>query len=196
MLDLRYDYLPKSPADDYRLKRLRNRDLPREDFVRIVRGFGGMLRRYARNQYLQSEEPYAVVVMRAGAGLWSGAENAGYFDEVGFINITRNEVTHQPTADMFKCRSNIGDKPVVIYETMLATGRSAALATKLVKETVRPSRIILLNLLAAPQGVKLMNRQHPDVTIVTANLDKGLDKDQFIVPGLGDAGDRLYGSYN
>jgi uracil phosphoribosyltransferase len=112
---------------------------------------------------------------------------------VGFIGLYRNEETLEPVEYYVKLPQDVAARDVILLDPMLATGNSTAAAVEIVKAAGAPS-IRLIAIIAAPEGVARIERAHPDVRIVVAALDRGLDVRGFIVPGLGDAGDRLYGT--
>jgi len=112
---------------------------------------------------------------------------------VGFIGLYRNEETLQPVEYYVKLPQDVADRDVILLDPMLATGNSTAHAVKLVKDAGATS-VRLIAIIAAPEGIKNIQDNHPDVQIVVAAIDRGLNEKGFIVPGLGDAGDRLYGT--
>jgi uracil phosphoribosyltransferase len=112
---------------------------------------------------------------------------------VGFIGLYRDEKTLQPVQYYFKVPSSLEERFVIAVDPMLATGNSSAAAIDLLKKA-GAKEIRFLCLLAAPEGVAHMKAAHPDVPIVTAALDERLNEKGYIVPGLGDAGDRLFGT--
>lgn len=134
-----------------------------------------------------------VSILRAGNGLLDGILELVPSARVGFIGLYRDPVTLQPVQYYCKLPSEISERLVIVVDPMLATGNSSARAIDLLKEA-GAKNIIFLCLLAAPEGVQRMKEAHPDVPVVTAALDDYLDEQGYIVPGLGDAGDRLYGT--
>ena len=112
---------------------------------------------------------------------------------VGFVGLYRDEETLQPVEYYFKVPDSLEDRVVIAVDPMLATGNSSAAAIQRLKEAgARDIRFLCL--LAAPEGVERMQAAHPDVPIVTAALDEKLNEHGYIVPGLGDAGDRMFGT--
>ena len=112
---------------------------------------------------------------------------------VGFVGLYRDEETLQPVEYYFKVPDSLEDRVVIAVDPMLATGNSSAAAIQRLKEAgARDIRFLCL--LAAPEGVERMQAAHPDVPIVTAALDDKLNEHGYIVPGLGDAGDRMFGT--
>lgn len=134
-----------------------------------------------------------VSILRAGNGLLDGVLELIPSARVGFIGLYRDPATLQPVQYYFKVPAELGERLVICLDPMLATGHSAAKAVSLLKEA-GADNIRFLCLLAAPEGVACMKAEHPDVPIVTAALDERLNEHGYIVPGLGDAGDRMYGT--
>lgn len=134
-----------------------------------------------------------VSILRAGNGLLDGMLDLIPSARVGFVGLYRDEETLQPIQYYCKLPSELQDRLVIAVDPMLATGNSSAAAIDLLKEAGATS-IRFLCLLAAPEGVARMKEAHPDVPIVTAALDERLNELGYIVPGLGDAGDRMFGT--
>ncbi|SLN48548.1 Uracil phosphoribosyltransferase [Roseivivax jejudonensis] len=134
-----------------------------------------------------------ISILRAGNGLLDGVLELVPAARVGFIGLYRDEVTLQPVQYYFKVPDGLEDRLVIAVDPMLATGNSSAAAIDLLKRA-GATNIRFLCLLAAPEGVAKMKAAHPDVPIVTAALDARLNEKGFIVPGLGDAGDRMFGT--
>ncbi|MBV7409202.1 uracil phosphoribosyltransferase [Maritimibacter sp. DP1N21-5] len=134
-----------------------------------------------------------ISILRAGNGLLDGVLELIPSARVGFVGLYRDEETLKPVQYYFKVPKNLGDRMVIAVDPMLATGNSSAAAIDLLKEA-GATNIRFLCLLAAPEGVARMKEAHPDVPIVTASLDERLNEKGYIVPGLGDAGDRMFGT--
>jgi uracil phosphoribosyltransferase len=134
-----------------------------------------------------------VPILRAGLSLVEAFIEMIPYAKVGHIGLQRDEETFQPVEYYYKAPKNMGDATVVILDPMLATGGSASVATDFLKKR-GAKEIIMANLIAAPEGVKRMEQDHPNVKIYTAQLDRELNKSAYIVPGLGDAGDRTFGT--
>lgn len=134
-----------------------------------------------------------VSILRAGNGLLDGILDLIPSARVGFVGLYRDEQTLQPVQYYFKVPTELEDRLVIAVDPMLATGNSSAAAIDLLKEA-GARNIRFLCLLAAPEGVARMQEAHPDVPIVTAALDSHLNEKGYIVPGLGDAGDRMFGT--
>jgi len=134
-----------------------------------------------------------VSILRAGNGLLDGILELIPAARVGFVGLYRDEETLQPVQYYFKVPTQLEDRTVIVVDPMLATGNSSAAAIDLIKQAGAKD-IRFLCLLAAPEGVERMKAAHPDVPIVTASVDKRLNDHGYIVPGLGDAGDRMFGT--
>ncbi|NKX44573.1 uracil phosphoribosyltransferase [Roseicyclus persicicus] len=134
-----------------------------------------------------------VSILRAGNGLLDGILDLIPNARVGFVGLYRDPETLQPVQYYFKVPSELEDRVTIVVDPMLATGNSSVAAIDLLKKA-GANNIRFLCLLAAPEGVARMKAAHPDVPIVTAALDSHLNDHGYIVPGLGDAGDRMYGT--
>ncbi|KPP92523.1 MAG: uracil phosphoribosyltransferase UppS [Rhodobacteraceae bacterium HLUCCA08] len=134
-----------------------------------------------------------VSILRAGNGLLDGVLELIPSARVGFVGLYRDEETLQPVQYYFKVPQDLGGRMVIAVDPMLATGNSSAAAIDLLKQA-GATDIRFLCLLAAPEGIKRMEQAHPDVPIVTAAVDECLNDHGYIVPGLGDAGDRMFGT--
>lgn len=137
--------------------------------------------------------PTVVPVLRAGLGMSKGVLDMLPSARVGHIGLSRNEETLQPRKYLATLPEDLHAGPVLLLDPMLATGGSASYATKMVKDA-GATDVRMLCLLAAPEGARRMLDDHPDVPVYTAALDRELDENGFIRPGLGDAGDRLFGT--
>jgi uracil phosphoribosyltransferase len=134
-----------------------------------------------------------ISILRAGNGLLDGVLELVPSARVGFVGLYRDEETLQPVQYYFKVPEALQDRLVIAVDPMLATGNSSVVAVDLLKQA-GATNIRFLCLLAAPEGVARMREAHPDVPIVTAALDSSLNEKGYIVPGLGDAGDRMFGT--
>ena len=142
--------------------------------------------------YEIENENVAVSVLRAGLGLVDGVKDLIPNVAFGYIGVQRNEETAEPEY-YYENLPNLENKNVFILEPMLATGGSLSFAIDKVKES-SPKNIIALTVISAPEGIKKLEETHPDVTLVTGNIDEKLNENWYIVPGLGDMGDRLFGT--
>lgn len=132
-------------------------------------------------------------ILRAGIGMLDGVLSLIAGARVGFIGLYRDEETLQAIEYYVKLPQDIADRDVFLLDPMLATGNSTAAAVATVKKAGAQS-IRLIAIIAAPEGIERLHAEHPDVAIVVAAVDRGLNERGFIVPGLGDAGDRLFGT--
>ncbi len=134
-----------------------------------------------------------VPILRAGLGLVDGLLNLLPVAKVGHIGLYRDHETHTPVFYYCKLPEDIDHRMVIITDPMLATGGSASDAIKMLKEK-GCTNIRLMCLVAAPEGIRRVQTDHPDVDIYTASLDERLNDNAYILPGLGDAGDRIFGT--
>ena len=134
-----------------------------------------------------------ISILRAGNGLLDGMLELIPSARVGFVGLYRDEKTLKPVQYYFKVPDHLDERLVIAVDPMLATGNSSVAAIDLLKQA-GATNIRFLCLLAAPEGVARMKEAHPDVPIVTAALDEKLNENGYIVPGLGDAGDRMFGT--
>jgi uracil phosphoribosyltransferase len=134
-----------------------------------------------------------ISILRAGNGLLDGVLELIPSARVGFVGLYRDEETLKPVQYYYKAPTELGERLVVAVDPMLATGNSSVAAIDLLKEA-GATNIRFLCLLAAPEGIARMKEAHPDVPIVTAAIDSHLNEQGYIVPGLGDAGDRMFGT--
>ncbi len=134
-----------------------------------------------------------VPILRAGLGLQSGVVNMIPAAKIGHIGLYRDPETLKPVEYYCKMPSDIAERTMLVVDPMLATGGSAAAALTMLKEK-GAKKLILMCLVAAPEGVKVINNEHPDVPVYVAAVDEKLNEHGYIVPGLGDAGDRIFGT--
>jgi uracil phosphoribosyltransferase len=132
-------------------------------------------------------------VLRAGLGMLDGVLSLVSSARVGFLGMYRDEETLKPVEYYVKLPGDLDQRDAIVLDPMLATGNSSTAAISTVKNAGARS-VILVCLVSAPEGIERVHGEHPDVQIVTAAVDRGLDERGFIIPGLGDAGDRLYGT--
>ncbi|MFB2593224.1 uracil phosphoribosyltransferase [Paracoccus sp. p4-l81] len=146
-----------------------------------------------RAPILDGKKLALVSILRAGNGLLDGILELIPAARVGFIGLYRDPETLQPVQYYCKLPAGLEDRLTIAVDPMLATGNSSVAAIDLLKKQ-GARNIRMLCLLAAPEGVARMQAAHPDVPIITAALDERLDEHGYIVPGLGDAGDRMFGT--
>ena len=143
---------------------------------------------------LKSKDPVLVPILRAGLGMLEGLETLMPQSQVGHLGLYRDEETKEPVEYLLRLPS-LQDRNVIAVDPMLATGNSAKYALDvLIREGADPSRIRFMALLAAPEGVQVLLDAYPDIPVYVAALDEKLNEKAYIVPGLGDAGDRLFGT--
>ncbi|ACI52755.1 uracil phosphoribosyltransferase [Gluconacetobacter diazotrophicus PA1 5] len=134
-----------------------------------------------------------VSILRAGNGILDGMLDLLPAARVGHIGLFRDHATLEPVEYYMKLPDDIGERVCIVVDPMLATGHSAAAAIDRLKGA-GARHVVFVCLLAAPEGVAFLSRAHPDVKIITCAIDRGLDDHGYIRPGLGDAGDRLFGT--
>ena len=140
------------------------------------------------------EDRYAFIpILRAGMGMLDGVIRIVPNAKVGHIGMYRDEKTYQPVNYFFKVPKEIEKKEVFLLDPMLATGGSANDAIDILKEK-GVKKIKFLCIISAPEGIEAVTKKHPDVKIYTAHIDRELNDNKYICPGLGDAGDRLFGT--
>ena len=147
----------------------------------------------AKTKVLAGRKLALVPILRAGMGMLDGMLSLIPAAKVGFIGLYRNEETLQPVEYFCKLPSDIDERDVLVLDPMLATGGSAVDAITLIKKR-GAKHIKFIGLLAAPEGMKALHEAHPDVDIYVGALDERLNDKGYIVPGLGDAGDRIFGT--
>jgi uracil phosphoribosyltransferase len=146
-----------------------------------------------KQKYLEGKKVAVTPVLRAGVGMLDGVLSLISSARVGFIGMYRDEETLQPVQYFVKLPADMNERDAIVLDPMLATGNSSAAAIEVVKEAGART-VTLVCLVAVQEGIDRVHRDHPDVHIVCAAIDRELDERGFIVPGLGDAGDRLYGT--
>jgi uracil phosphoribosyltransferase len=134
-----------------------------------------------------------IPILRAGLGMVDGLLNLVPVAKVGHIGLYRNEKTHEPVVYYCKLPEDIDDRFVIVTDPMLATGGSSCDALQMLKDR-GCKNVKLMCLVAAPEGIKKVQETHPDVDIYVAAIDERLNDDAYIIPGLGDAGDRIFGT--
>lgn len=141
-----------------------------------------------------NEDKYAFVpILRAGMGMLEGITRVIPNAKIGHIGMYRDEETFEPVNYFFKVPKHIEEKEVIILDPMLATGGSGLDAIELLKEK-GVTKIKFLCIIAAPEGIKAIEEKHPDVQIYCTAIDRQLNEKAYILPGLGDAGDRIFGT--
>jgi uracil phosphoribosyltransferase len=146
-----------------------------------------------RSRVIDGKKTVFVSIMRAGAGILDGMLQVIPGARIGHIGLYRDPRTMVAVEYYFKVPQDMHDRDAIVVDPMLATGNSAVAAVDRLKET-RPRSIRFVSLLAAPRGLAHFHDSHPDVPVYTAAVDRELDAHGYILPGLGDAGDRLFGT--
>lgn len=146
-----------------------------------------------RGQTLNENHYVFVPILRAGTGMLDGLIKVIPNAKIGHIGLYRNEETLKPVKYYYKMPKDLNKKEVIVLDPMLATGGSAVDAIRMLKED-GASNLKFLCIIAAPEGIKKMQEEHPDVSIYCTAIDQHLNEKGYIVPGLGDAGDRIFGT--
>ncbi len=147
----------------------------------------------AKVQVLSGKKIAIVPILRAGLGMVDGVTALIPSAKVGHIGLYRDPETHEPVKYYCKMPSDIAERDVLIVDPMLATGGSAVAAISFMKE-YGCKNIRMMNIIAAPEGIEAVQKAHPDVELYVAAVDQCLNENAYIVPGLGDAGDRIFGT--
>ena len=198
------------PLAAERLAILRDATTPNHEFRQALDGLGGMLV-YEATRHLPTAEgsvttplgpapsrslariPLLVPILRAGVGLVQPALRLIPQAEVGFVGLARDEETHNPTPYLAKLPARLDGRPIIVLDPMLATGGSLEFACRLLLDRGAETPFTVVCVLAAPEGIERMRATGIDIDLVTAAIDSHLNEQAFIVPGLGDAGDRQFG---
>tara|TARA_B110000008_G_C16878873_1_gene527993 strand:- start:197 stop:817 length:621 start_codon:yes stop_codon:yes gene_type:complete len=193
-----------------KITRLRDVKTPSQEFRALVIELGMLLTLYATDHLpitpvevktplmtstgvsLQGGNPVVISIMRAGNALLEGVLRSIPASDVGHIGLVRDEETLQPLEYLVKLPI-LSNRHVIVVDPMLATGNSANAALNSVG-SFNPASTTLMCLVAAPEGLAKIQHHHPDIRIVTAAIDNRLNEKGYILPGLGDAGDRIYGT--
>ena len=146
-----------------------------------------------KSKVLAGKKVGVVPILRAGLGMLNGVVNMIPAARVGHVGMYRDPETLKPVEYYCKMPGDVAERTLIVVDPMLATGGSASAALSLIKEKGAQS-IILMCLVAAPEGIEVINKEHPDVPVYVAAVDEKLNDHGYIVPGLGDAGDRIFGT--
>ena len=202
--------LLKHPLITHKVTQLRCKDTCTKDFQHLLNEIAGLMAFEITEDiplqevrvetplgtcdtYEVSHEIVLVPILRAGLGMVDGIRQLIPTAKVGHMGLFRNEETLEPVTYYAKFPKNMSESTVLLLDPMLATGGSASAAVSELKKH-GASSIKLVCVVGAPEGVKRVETDHPDVEIILAALDEGLNENGYIVPGLGDAGDRLFGT--
>ena len=148
----------------------------------------------AKVRVLSGKKLAIVPILRAGLGMVDAMIDLIPSAKVGHIGLYRDPDTHLPVEYYCKMPPDISERQVFVVDPMLATGGSAAAAISLLKEKYGCKQIVLMDIIACPEGVEAIRSAHPDVELFVASVDEKLNEHAYIVPGLGDAGDRIFGT--
>ena len=185
----------KHPLIEHKLAILRDKKTGTKEFREIISELGEIETPMEKMKTRKiNEENYACVpILRAGTGMLDGIINMMPNAKIGHIGMYRDEETFKPNVYFFKVPKGIENREVLILDPMLATGGSGLDAIELLKEK-GVTKIKFLCIIAAPEGIKAIEEKHPDVQIYCTAIDRQLNEKAYILPGLGDAGDRIFGT--
>lgn len=201
----------KNPLVAHKLAQLRDKSTPTKNFRALVDEIAMLLTcevakefptravdietpiAACRAEVLDEENFVIVPILRAGLGMAQGVSKLLPAAPIGHIGMYRDEKTFEPVEYFFKMPPNFAEKTLLVVDPMLATGGSACDAIELLKAR-GAQKIIFMCIVAAPQGLEKLSTEYPDVEIFTAAIDERLNENRYIVPGLGDAGDRIFGT--
>ena len=200
-----------NPIIAHKLAQLRNKKTPPKIFRALVEEIG-MLMVYEVGREFKTEETtietpltscrvkilneknfVLIPILRAGLAMTDGILKILPSASVGHIGLYRDEKTHKPIEYYSKMPPNLDEKILLVTDPMLATGGSASAALQLLKNK-GAKKLIFMCIVAAPQGIEKISSEHPDIPIYAAAIDEGLNENCYILPGLGDAGDRIFGT--
>ena len=199
------------PLIQHKLAILRSKDTPVKEFRELVGEIAGLMCYEAtRNlplkevkvetpittatcRMLAGKKMAIVPILRAGLGMVDSMVSLIPSAKIGHIGLYRDPQTHKPVEYYCKLPDDIGNRQVFVVDPMLATGGSAIAAIDFLKQH-GCKNIIMMNIIGAPEGVEAVTKAHPDVDVYLAALDERLNENAYIVPGLGDAGDRIFGT--
>ena len=204
-------YVLDHPLIQHKLAILRSKDTPVKEFRELVGEIAGLMCYEAtRNlplkevrvetpittatcRMLAGKKMAIVPILRAGLGMVDSMVGLIPSAKIGHIGLYRDPETHKPVEYYCKLPDDIGNRQVFVVDPMLATGGSAIAAIDFLKQR-GCKQIIMMNIIGCPEGVKAVTAAHPDVDIYLAAMDEKLNANAYIVPGLGDAGDRIFGT--
>ena len=199
----------KNPIINNKLAQLRNKNTPPKDFRALVEEIAMLLTyevaknfdtraveietpiKSCRVEVIDEKNLIVVPILRAGLAMTNGVLKILPNSSVRHIGLYRDEKTFEPVEYYCKIPNNLGEKILIVTDPMLATGGSADAALQLLKNR-GAKKIFFVCIVSAPQGIKKITENHSDVEIYTASIDEGLNENCYIVPGLGDAGDRIF----
>lgn len=199
----------KNPIINHKLAQLRNKNTSSKDFRELIEEIAMFLTyevaksfetheteietpiKACRAEVLEEKNFVVVPILRAGLAMSGGVLKILPNASIGHIGLYRDEKTFEPVEYFFKMPPRFAEKTLIVVDPMLATGGSASAALTLLKNR-GAKKIFFLCIVAAPQGIKKLSDDHAEIPIYTAAIDEGLNENCYIVPGLGDAGDRIF----
>ncbi len=204
-------FIMDHPLVHHKLAVMRSKDTPVKEFRELVNEVAGLMCYEATRELplmdVEVETPVAtahckmlagkklaiVPILRAGLGMVDALVDLIPSAKIGHIGLYRDPETHEPVEYYCKLPEDIGNRVTFVVDPMLATGGSAVAAINFLKQH-GCKKIIMMNIIGCPEGIKRVNEAHPDVDIYLAACDERLNEHAYIVPGLGDAGDRIFGT--
>ena len=177
------------PLIQHKISKLRDKNTGTAEFRALVEEIA-MLMGYEALKDLPTED---VPILRAGLGMVSGLQALVPTAKIGHIGLYRDEETHEPHEYYCKLPDPIDERLIVVTDPMLATGGSAVAAVDFIKQH-GGKHIKFMSIIAAPQGIERLLKAHPDIQLYVGHVDRELNENAYICPGLGDAGDRIFGT--
>lgn len=201
----------KHPLVDVKLSRMRNKNTDSRDFrsnlIELSQFMTYEVMKNVKTKSFEIETPIAkttgyrfandivfVPILRAGIGMADGFKSMVPQASIGFIGLYKDEKTFKPVEYYCKLPENTKNADVFILDPMLGTGNSAAKAIEMIKSKYHPKSITMVCIVSVKEGLDVIEKAHPDVMIYTCSVDQKLNDNKYIVPGLGDAGDRIFGT--
>ena len=197
------------PLVQHKLAVLRSKDTPVKEFRELISEIAGLMCyeatrnlptvevqtpvAMAKCRMLSGKKLAIVPILRAGLGMVDAMVDLIPNAKIGHIGLYRDPVTHEPVEYYCKLPEDIGNRVVFLVDPMLATGGSAVAAIDFLKK-YGCRQIVMMNIIGCPEGIEAVQKAHPDVEIYMAACDERLNEHKYIIPGLGDAGDRIFGT--
>ena len=204
--------IPKHAYIEHKLSVMRHKDTPKKTFKELVEEVSILLAFEATKDFplrtvevetplvkaecrmIEGRKPVVVPILRAGLGMVEGVLKVIPQAKVGHIGVYRDHETLEPVEYFSKMPTHLDEREIILLDPMLATGGSASFAINKIKE-YGGKKIKFISIISCPEGINRIVEDHPDVMIYTAAVDEKLNDKAYIVPGLGDAGDRLFGTF-
>jgi uracil phosphoribosyltransferase len=204
--------IPKHAYIEHKLSVMRHKDTPKKTFKELVEEVSILLAFEATKDFplrtvevetplvktecrmIEGRKPVIVPILRAGLGMVEGVLKIIPQAKVGHIGVYRDHETLEPVEYFSKMPTHLDEREIILLDPMLATGGSASFAINKIKE-YGGKKIKFISIIACPEGINRIVEDHPDVMIYTASVDEKLNDKAYIIPGLGDAGDRLFGTF-